>query len=271
MKLILKVIGYAAALALLVVLLTVGAFFTTVILGLGLRPVADSFEMNGIRLVKDKIRLTAYGTIGIVPVGEREVALIDTGYDKSGKAILSELSRLQLDPDAVVAILITHAHLDHIAGIPLFPKAQVMALEPDVGPIEGLTRFRGGVNALGSRAPNRPVGVKVHRILHDGENLSIGRTMIRVYAVPGHSPGSAAYLVNGILFLGDTADAKVDGRLQESHWITSEDQAQDRRSLIRLAHRLMDDGTDVKAIAFSHSGALANGLTPLTAFAQQNQ
>ena len=99
----------------------------------------------------------------------------------------------------------------------------------------------------------------------------LGQISVRVFAIPGHTAGSAAYLVNGVLFLGDAADATSNGGLRGAPWLFSDDQAQDRASLVALPQRLSQEGADVKAIAFAHSGVLANGLAPLMAFAQQNQ
>jgi glyoxylase-like metal-dependent hydrolase (beta-lactamase superfamily II) len=83
--------------------------------------------------------------------------------------------------------------------------------------------------------------------------------------------GSAAYLVSGVLFLGDAADTDDGGHIKASPWIFSDSQAQDRASLVRLDKRLLADGTDVKALEFAHSGVLVKGLAPLTDFAQKNQ
>jgi len=93
---------------------------------------------------------------------------------------------------------------------------------------------------------------------------------VRVYAVPGHTAGSAAYLVNGALFLGDSGDIASDGRLQGSPWIFSDSQAENRASLVQLEQRLVSDGANVRVIIPSHSGA-ASGLGPLTAFARGNE
>jgi glyoxylase-like metal-dependent hydrolase (beta-lactamase superfamily II) len=206
-------------------------------------------------------------SVAFVPIGTGEVALIDAGNDKSGKAILSELDRRQLGRDAVKAILLTHGHPDHTAAILLFPSAQVMALGPEVPLVEGRAGAHGPLTRL---MPVNPTGVKVTRALQDGETVMLDQVTVHLFAVPGHTAGSAAYLVNGVLFLGDAADATNNATIKPATWIFSDSQAQDRASLVHLDQRLMQDGSDVKAIAFAHSGVLVRGLAPLTAFAQQN-
>lgn len=257
MKRILKIIGLVVVLLLLVVVALLAPVFV------GRRSVPESFEINGIRIVKD-----GFVSLAVVPLGERQVALIDAGSDGSGTAILDELSRRGLGPDAVSAILLTHGHPDHLAGAALFPSAQIIALAREVDLIEGRVSARGPLPRL---FPARPTGLKVNRSLQNEETFTVGTTEIRVYAVPGHTAGSAAYLVNGTLFLGDSADASRGGALRGALWIFSDSQAENRASLLALNRRLVQQGADVKAIVFSHSGALTEGLSPLTTFAQNNQ
>lgn len=257
MKRILKIVGIVIALFVLLAVGTIASAFV------GRQSITDGFEINGIRIVKDGIV-----TVGFVPIGTGEVALIDAGNDKSGKAILAELERRKLGRDAVKAILITHGHPDHTGAISLFPAAQVIALSSEVALVEGQAGAHGPLARL---MPVSPTGIKVTRPVQDGETITLGQTPVRVFAVPGHTAGSAAYLVEGVLFVGDAADATGEGAVKQAPWIFSDSQAQDRASLVRLDQRLVQDGSDVKAIAFAHSGVLVKGLAPLTAFAQQNQ
>jgi glyoxylase-like metal-dependent hydrolase (beta-lactamase superfamily II) len=230
---------------------------------LGRRSAEDGVVVNGVRIVKDGMV-----TIGVVPVTDTTVALIDAGNDKAGTAILAELSRRKLDRNAVVAILITHGHPDHTGAIAVFPRAEVMALDREAALIEGREGAHGPLPRL---LPVSATGVKVSRLLKDGETVTLGRTQIHAFAVPGHTAGSAAFLVNEVLFLGDAADVGRDGDVQGAPWIFSDSQAQDRSSLVALDKRLLAAGSGVvTAIAFAHSGMLSNGLAPLTAFAGKN-
>ena len=108
------------------------------------------------------------------------------------------------------------------------------------------------------------------RGLRDGETVLLNEMPVQVFAVPGHTGGSAAYLVNRVLFMGDSADATTEGALRAAVWAFSDDPAQNRASLVRLHQRLTEEGEAVEAIAFAHSGVLVQGLAPLAAFAEQN-
>jgi glyoxylase-like metal-dependent hydrolase (beta-lactamase superfamily II) len=190
---------------------------------------------------------------------------VDAGEDETGEAILAELKRRNLGPDAVAAIFLTHGHPDHTGAILRFPNAEVMALEAEVPLVEGREGARGPLPRM---FPVSPTGVKVSRVLHSGEVVTIGDLPVRVYAVPGHTAGSAAYYVDGALLVGDSADVASDGTLQGSPWIFSDSQPENRESLARLEQHVVADGLSVQAIVPSHSGA-ADGLGPLSTFARQ--
>jgi glyoxylase-like metal-dependent hydrolase (beta-lactamase superfamily II) len=245
MKRVGKILG-----GLLLLLLVSGA---AIVLGsfAGLQPIRDGERVGGVEQVKDGL-VAAY----LVDVGPGAVALVDAGVDKSARRLLAALGRRGLGPGSVTAVLLTHGDYDHVNGALAFPGAQVMALEPDVALAEG-------------RAPHQPrrgpkrTGLKVARTLKDGDVLELGSTRIEVFAVPGHTPGSAAYLAHGVLFLGDSAEIASDGRLVPGKRLFTMDRRQNVASLRALAARLEPRAAEVKAIACAHSGLVAKGLEPL--------
>lgn len=246
-----------AGLVVLVLVLAVAALL--VVTFMGRRPVVDGQDISGARMVVD-----GFGSVAVIPTGEREVLLVDAGEDAEAAALLAELGRRGLSADAVTAILITHGHQDHTSGLRRFPNAQVMALEAEVPVVEGRQGTRGPLTRLFGAGPT---GATVTRALHDGETIDVGSTSVRVFAVPGHTAGSAAYLINGALFIGDSADVTSGGEIQGAPWVFSDSQADNRASLRRLAERLTQEQETVSAIVPAHSGPVES-LAPLVAFAR---
>jgi glyoxylase-like metal-dependent hydrolase (beta-lactamase superfamily II) len=244
--------------ALAVIVILVAALGAVIGPFLILKRLPERAELNGMVLVKDGMV-----SAGLVAISEREVALVDAGNDVEATAILAELSRRSLGPGDVKVILLTHGDSDHIGGIAKFPNAQVMALEAEVDVAE--SRASGGAPVVRARFRKRP-GIRLTRTLQDGEVVHLGSFHVRVFAVPGHTPGSAAYAIGDNLFLGDSANQDKHGRLKAAPWIFTKSRAQNRRSLVELARRLAGD-TGIKALVFGHSAPLERGVAPLLEFA----
>jgi glyoxylase-like metal-dependent hydrolase (beta-lactamase superfamily II) len=252
MKRVLKWVGLAI---LVVVLGLAGIVFASFH---GLSPIQDGQKLDGVEVVKDGI-VSCF----LVDLGEREVALVDACNDDSAKAVLAALSKRGLGAEAVKAIFLTHGDRDHISGAVAFPKAQVMALAADVALAEGRES-----RMLKWLFSPKPTGVHVARSLSDGEVVDFSGVTFRVYAVPGHTKGSAAFLARGVLFMGDSAESTSEGALAPAKRLTTDDPTLNRASLAKLAERLAPSAAEVKAIAPAHSGALLKGLAPLTDFAR---
>jgi hydroxyacylglutathione hydrolase len=226
----------------------------------GGRPIVDGQRFAGVEVVKDGI-VSAF----IVDIDDHAVALIDAGNDRQATALRAALARRRLGPEAVQAIFLTHGDRDHTAGVLAFPGAQVLTLEPDVALAEGRAA-RGIFRWFGAPKAN---GIKITRALHDGETVTVGSLDVRVFVVPGHTPGSAVFLARSVLFMGDSAEVKKDGTLAPGKRLFTDVPAQNRASLRALAARLAPLATDIAAIAPAHTGLLTKGLTPLTEFASQ--
>ncbi len=243
-----------------VIVILLAAVVVVVVPFLRMRRLPPTASIDHMSLVKD-----GFVSAGLVPIGERQVAVVDAGIDVDGKALLAELSRLGFSAEDVKAVLLTHGHSDHIGGIRKFAKAEVMALAAEADVVAG--RSSGGGPIMRFKSP-RPTGVRLSRILQDGEVLPLGSYSVRVFAVPGHTPGSAAYAIGENLFLGDSANQGKDGRLTAAPWVFSASAAQNRKSLVELARRLASDSS-IKTLVFAHSAPLERGVAPLVEFASR--
>ena len=140
----------------------------------------------------------------LLPDEEGATAVIDPG-DEAG-TILETVRAGEL---AVEAILLTHAHFDHILAADELRRetgAPVYVYETDApalaDPRRSLT-----VLAKGGAGP-----LRADHLLKDGEELRVGRLAVSVLHTPGHTPGSCCFLCGDALFSGDTLFAGSIGR-----------------------------------------------------------
>jgi glyoxylase-like metal-dependent hydrolase (beta-lactamase superfamily II) len=220
------------------------------------QPLQDGARLGAVNAVVTghfgPIAIAAY----LFEQGDGTVGLVDAGQDGEARAIRTALARLGKSDSDVRAILLTHAHDDHAAGTGAFPNAEVYAIEPDA---DFIRRRRGqlGVAAVMTKA------------VKDGDELDLHGAHVEVYALPGHTLGSAAFLVHGVLFLGDAAQGMREGTLGPNR-VLSEDADRNDRSLKMLAERLNARSSEIHYIAFGHSGPLV-GLEPLSKWASSKQ
>lgn len=99
-------------------------------------------------------------------------------------------------------ILLTHGHFDHILGVNGFlehhPDAQVVVTELDKPFLTDSVLS----HSFGHDLSQDPI--RADRIVGDGDLIPFDDDVIRVVATPGHTPGSVCYLIDDVMFSGDT-------------------------------------------------------------------
>ena len=128
--------------------------------------------------------------------GSAEAVLIDAGL--ATRMILDFLRDQGLKLEA---ILITHAHPDHIAGaadIAEATGADVYLHQTEIQALEMMPQAM--LAMLGIEDLKKPADMKP---LAGGNQLDIAGLQIKVLHTPGHSPGSTSFLIDGALFDGD--------------------------------------------------------------------
>ena len=139
----------------------------------------------------------------------RKAVVIDPG-DEAGE-LLSAVRDLGLE---VVYILLTHAHIDHIAGVALVKDTLdvLVYLHEDDLPLYERAVEQGQMFGLTVRQPP-PVDV-----CYDLSSIFFGDYEVRIHPTPGHSPGGVCLQIGKKdeagwhLFVGDTLFAGSIGR-----------------------------------------------------------
>jgi glyoxylase-like metal-dependent hydrolase (beta-lactamase superfamily II) len=193
----------------------------------------------------------------ILDAGGGKVVLVDACQDPSGRALIAALDQSGHATTDVLAVFLTHAHADHTAGLKVLDGVPVYALEAEAGLVAGTATFKSPLSRVVGR--RNPYTAAVHTT-SDGQSLTLGNLELRLFAVPGHTPGSMAVLANGVLFLGDAASIGRGGELLPPLWPFSDDQKAGKRSLHALVGRLAGERVDLLATA--HNGnTSASALT----------
>ena len=124
---------------------------------------------------------------------------IDAG--NNSEAISGELKKLNIDPDKIIALLLTHTDGDHVAAIKLFRNAKVYLSRQEEQLLNGKkSRFF----IFGNR-----IDAKSYTLIDNQQVIHIGNTKIKGVLTPGHTAGSMCYLVDDkYLFTGDALSLK---------------------------------------------------------------
>jgi hydroxyacylglutathione hydrolase len=152
----------------------------------------------------DVTSVCSRGTITwIVPVADGGVVLVDAGFDDEARAIRHAVGNRKIH-----GILLTHGHVDHVAGVSTL-EAPAWIGRADAPALAGRGVFRSLYPRLGEFAAGVPTARGVVHVVDDGDVVRFGNRSFRALAVPGHTDGSVAWLLDDILFGGDAVQSPL--------------------------------------------------------------
>jgi metallo-beta-lactamase class B len=129
----------------------------------------------------------------VTPAGN---ILINSDLESSPSLIRASVEKLGFRWRDTKILLISHAHYDHCAGSAEIKRetgAKYMVMGPDVPVVEsgGAGDFQYGHDAAMRYAP-----AKVDRVLHDGDQVSLGGVVLTAHLTPGHTKGCTTWTLN---------------------------------------------------------------------------
>jgi glyoxylase-like metal-dependent hydrolase (beta-lactamase superfamily II) len=179
-------------------------------------------------------------------------------------ALRGALRRLGATPRDVVAVFLTHAHRDHVAAWRAVAHAPFYVGRGEAARLYGVRPHGGWIPRLADvlLAPRLPrPGEVTARELGRDTAIVLGADTVLAYVTPGHTEGSVAYLLRGVLFVGDGASHAWGGGLRAARRGYSDDVALAAASLARL--RRATAGHAPRLACTAHARCAPAGRWPL--------
>jgi glyoxylase-like metal-dependent hydrolase (beta-lactamase superfamily II) len=184
----------------------------------------------------------------LVKSGDKYIAL-DAGLDNN--LTQSTLSDFNIDENDVIAVFLTHTDYDHVSAVNLFSSAEIYMAESNKIFLEterGQSRSKNFVNMK-----------RDYKTLSNDEKITVAGSQIQCIYTPGHTDGSACYIVNGkYLFTGDNMNLK-DGKVTLYHTEFNMDDDIQRQSLCELSQ--LNGIEIIFTMHYGYTGDFQNAFT----------
>jgi glyoxylase-like metal-dependent hydrolase (beta-lactamase superfamily II) len=184
------------------------------------------------------------------------VFVIDLGWGRASAGLRTVLSDIGADTSDVRWAFLTHAHRDHIGAWPSVAHATFVMGHDEVPRFFGDSAYAGFASRVGEAVndAHRPDVTTVRTLGVRGDTtFALGADTVHAFAVPGHTPGSMAYLFRETLFAGDAANYSVLSGFRGALRVYSDDVARSQLSMRALFTRLDSVGRSVRVLCTAHA------------------
>jgi glyoxylase-like metal-dependent hydrolase (beta-lactamase superfamily II) len=169
------------------------------------------------------------------------VVAVDLGWMGARDGLSEVLARLGAAPRDIRHVFITHSHRDHIGAWRMLRSATFYMTPAESALFVGAGRHAGLLTEIvelmrRSDLP-RPGELRITTFARD-TTFVLGSDTVWAFPVPGHTAGSAAYLVGKRLFAGDAITGVPGLGLGGARWAYSDDVLRSDSSVKRLWSRL---------------------------------
>ena len=188
------------------------------------------------------------------------VVVFDTGLDPQGRPVDALLGALQASRDDVTDVFLTHGHFDHVAGAAVLTKAKLHLGVADVPLAAGQIHPDALLPTLLGKLLATPP-VTANAPLTAATSVPVGTPdaakAVKALPVPGHTPGSYAFLYDGVLVVGDIMVFK-EGRLETPPRVFNPHPDENKASILSLKQQLANETVDI--VCTAHGGCTPKGL-----------
>lgn len=228
-----------AGLVLGLILLAAGTFFLVFYLQIRKMNPAETAQVNdSVWCIRDRF-VNAF-----LFRGDNGYIMVDAGMDC--KSVEQELKKLNIRPEEVRTVLLTHSDGDHSGGLGLFPHAKVYMHKDEEQMVNGTN---GKFFFMRYKWEYPP-----YILFGTSDTLHLDGWKIAVIHTPGHTPGSCCFLLDGkYLVTGDNTIVK-EGRFEHFVPFFNMDTRRQEESI-----KSLPDPASVTYILTAHNGIIRNG------------